>query len=42
VHPFADLALARRLERAEGLANARCVEARALRIAYTRIKWRQK
>jgi hypothetical protein len=29
VYPFADLDLARRLERAEGLANARCVEARA-------------
>jgi hypothetical protein len=29
VYPFADLELARRLERAEGLANARCVEARA-------------
>jgi len=29
VYPFADLALARRLERAEGLANARSVEARA-------------
>jgi hypothetical protein len=29
VYPFADVALARRLERAEGLANARCVEARA-------------
>jgi len=29
VFPFADLALARRLERAEGLANARSVEARA-------------
>ncbi len=29
MYPFADLALARRLERAEGLANARCVEARA-------------
>lgn len=28
-YPFADLALARRLERAEGLANARSVEARA-------------
>ena len=29
MYPFADLELARRLERAEGLANARCVEARA-------------
>ena len=29
MYPFADLDLARRLERAEGLANARCVEARA-------------
>src|SRR5262245_50509308 len=29
VYPFADLGLARRLERAEGLANARSVEARA-------------
>ena len=29
MYPFADLALARRLERAEGLANARSVEARA-------------
>jgi GNAT superfamily N-acetyltransferase len=29
MYPFADLALARRLERAEGVANARFVEARA-------------
>jgi hypothetical protein len=41
--PFADLALSRRLERAEGAHNARCVEARArlLPASGTRVKWKR-